>query len=88
MLGKLAQGDLSPIETARNSGTNLKPGTVLVREYKGELHQVTVLAERFSWQGKAYVTLSAVAYAITRANWNGYVFFGLKSKPPKVASHG
>jgi hypothetical protein len=44
------------------------------------MHRVTVLAEGYSWRGKTYPTLSAVARAITGANWNGYVFFGLRKK--------
>ena len=59
---------------------NLKPGTLLVREYKGEMHRVTVMAEGYAWRGQTYPTLSGVARAITGANWNGYVFFGLKKK--------
>jgi len=61
-------------------GMNLKPGTLLVREYKDEMHRVTVMAEGYAWRGQTYPTLSAVARAITGANWNGYIFFGLKKK--------
>jgi hypothetical protein len=32
----------------------LKPGTVLVREYQGERHIVTVGREGFDWQGRTY----------------------------------
>ncbi|HSZ12076.1 MAG TPA: DUF2924 domain-containing protein, partial [Rhizomicrobium sp.] len=61
-------------------GMNLRPGTLLVREYKDEMHRVTVLVEGYSWRGKTYPTLSAVARAITGTNWNGYVFFGLRNE--------
>jgi hypothetical protein len=63
---------------------NLKPGTLLVREYKDEMHRVAVMAEGYAWKGRTYSTLSAVARAITGANWNGYVFFGLKKKGEKA----
>jgi hypothetical protein len=86
ILDRLAAGDLSVIEVENSAGTNLKPGTVLVREYKGGLHQVTVLPDGYSWKGQTHPTLSAVARAITGTNWNGYVFFGLKTKSPKEAA--
>jgi len=44
---------------------HLKPGTVLVREYQGERHTVTVVRKGFEWQGTAYASLSAIARAIT-----------------------
>jgi hypothetical protein len=77
-LEKIANGNLSPLETPRGPGANLKPGAVLIREYKGETHQVTVLEKGYTWQGQTYASLSAVARAITQTNWNGYVFFGLR----------
>jgi len=84
MLDRLAEGDLSVITAANGPGMNLKPGTVLVREYEGELQRVTVTPDGFAWDGNAYPTLSAVSRAITGSNWNGYVFFGLRTKPPKA----
>jgi len=43
----------------------LKPGTVLVRDYQGQRHTVTVGREGFDWQGTSYSSLSAIARAIT-----------------------
>ena len=83
VLDRVAGGDLSVIAASVGPGMNLKPGTVLVREYKGELHHATVLAKGYAWHDQIYPTLSAVARAITRCNWNGYVFFGLKTKSSK-----
>ncbi len=77
-LDRIANGDSAPLESAIGPGMSLNPGTVLIREYRGETHQVTVLAEGYSWRGKLFPTLSGVARAITRTNWNGYVFFGLR----------
>jgi hypothetical protein len=89
LLARLADGDVSVIAADIGPGMNLRPGTVLVREYKGEMHHTTVVEEGYSWGGKTYPTLSAVARAITKANWNGYVFFGLKTRAPKPATaHG
>src|SRR5262249_26829227 len=41
------------------------PGTLLTRPYKGQLVQVQVLTEGFAYGGRVYVSLSAVAKAIT-----------------------
>lgn len=57
----------------------LKPGTVLVREYQGERHIVTVEREGFEWQGTTYISLSAIARAITGTAWSGPRFFGLRT---------
>lgn len=67
---------------ARFSGPARLPpaGTVLRREYKGRVLQVTVLPDGFEYEGQLYKSLSAVTKAITGAHWNGYHFFGL-SKP-------
>jgi hypothetical protein len=56
----------------------LKPGTRLVREWQGRTYDVLVLDEGFSWQGKRYRSLSAIARKITGTAWSGPLFFGLK----------
>jgi Protein of unknown function (DUF2924) len=57
---------------------HLKPGTVLVREYQGERHTVTVARDGFAWQGSTYGSLSAIARAITGTAWSGPRFFALR----------
>jgi Protein of unknown function (DUF2924) len=55
-------------------------GTRLVREWRGTEHTVTCLADSgFEWQGRRYRSLSAVARAITGTQWNGPLFFGMRS---------
>jgi hypothetical protein len=49
----------------------LKPGTVLVREYQGHRHTVTTVRDGFEWQGTTYSSLSAIARAITGTSWSG-----------------
>jgi Protein of unknown function (DUF2924) len=68
--------------TLRRIRADLKPiaGTRLVREWQGIEQTVTVLADGYEWQGRPYRSLSAAARAITGTRWNGWVFFGLKSK--------
>lgn len=56
------------------------PGTVLVREYKGQSIRVTVLDDGFEYGGEVYRSLSAVAQKVTGAHWNGMLFFGLAGK--------
>ena len=58
----------------------LKPGSVIVREHDGIPHRVMVLDEGYTWNGRAFASLSAVAKAITGTNWNGLRFFGLDGK--------
>src|SRR6266566_8737085 len=55
----------------------LKPGTVLVREYQGQRHTVTIVPDGFEWQGTTYPSLSAIARAITGTAWSGPRFFAL-----------
>ena len=62
-----------------------RPGTVLGREWNGQMQRVTVLADGFAWNGKTYPSLSKVAFAITGTRWNGPRFFGLRDKPSKEA---
>jgi hypothetical protein len=64
---------------------DVKPGTILVREWNGRMQRVTVLAEGFSWNGKIYPSLSKIAFAITGTHWNGPKFFGLRDKRSKRA---
>lgn len=64
----------------------IKPGTKLIRNWKGERHTVTVLEDGlFSHKGKKYTSLSEVASTIAGSRWNGWAFFGLKYKKGKKA---
>jgi len=65
----------------------LKPGTVLTRDWKGKSQRVMVIDAGFAWMGKTYDSLSKVAFAITGTKWNGPRFFGLRDVSPlKVAT--
>ena len=75
LLDGMAQGEKPGTEVKRR----LKTGTVLVREYQGERHTVTVVADGFVWQGATYGSLSTIARAITGTAWGGPRFFGLRS---------
>ncbi len=58
---------------------SLKPGTVLLREWHGNQHQVIVREDGIVFNGKQYKSLSQVAYRITGTKWSGPLFFGLKA---------
>jgi hypothetical protein len=66
---------------ARQTGPRrrqLKVGTVMVRDYQGQRHTVTVARDGFDWQGRSYGSLSAIARAITGTAWSGPRFFDLR----------
>src|SRR5204863_3951897 len=58
----------------------LRPGTLLTREWDGHLQRVMMLADGFSWNGKTYPSLSKVAFAITGSRWSGPRLFGRRDK--------
>jgi DUF2924 family protein len=70
------------VELARRTA-ELRPGTVLEREWNGHMHRVAVLTDGFAWNGKTYPSLSKVALAITGTRWNGPRFFGLRDRQSK-----
>lgn len=59
---------------------DIRPGTMLAREWNGRMHRVAVLAEGFSWNGKTYPSLSKIAFTITGTRWSGPRFFGLHNR--------
>ena len=65
--------------------TELKPGTILVREWDRRSQRVMVMSDGFAWNGQTYDSLSKVAFAITGTNWNGPRFFGLRNKEDRLA---
>jgi hypothetical protein len=94
-----AYGGLSPAarkrlsELARKFETNpkaklsstsrIKPGTRLIRDWRGQSHRVTVLENGYEYAGKRYSSLSQIARLITGTRWSGPLFFGLRGKQAK-----
>lgn len=70
------EGDVKRTRIAR-----IKPGARLVREWQGETYTVIVVDDGFTWQGRHWQSLSAIARAITGVRWSGPRFFGLKDTP-------
>lgn len=73
LFDRLARG-----EKLNELNRRLKTGTVLIREYNGEQHMVTVMPSGFLWRDATYSSLSIIAQVITGTKWNGPRFFGLR----------
>lgn len=57
--------------------TNLRPGTVIPKQWHGCMYYVTVTEDGFVYNNIHFNSLSAVARSITGTNWNGNRFFNL-----------
>ena len=73
----------APVEVSpgkkRRPRPSFKPGTRLVREWRGVTHTVVIQTDGVEWRGQRYRSLSGVAREITGAHWSGPRFFGLKA---------
>lgn len=67
---------VTAINGARDSPLPIA-GTLLTREFKGNVHVVKVLDEGFEFEGRPYKSLSKIATEIAGVRWNGFTFFGL-----------
>ncbi len=65
-----------------NARLSYKPGTRLVRVWRGETHEVTILEGDFAWRGRRFDSLSKIAREITGTRWSGPAFFGLNDRKP------
>lgn len=97
-------GQLVRLATALSNGedfspgrtVSLKSGSRLVREWRGETHDVIVIDNGFRWRGEIWQSLSAIAREITGTRWSGPRFFGVASsgrrgaldKPSNAAQTG
>jgi hypothetical protein len=80
VLDGFARGDKRP-------DRRLKVGAVLVREYQGERHTVTIVPGGYVWRESTYASLSTIARAITGTAWNGPRFFGLRTRRGEWEEH-
>jgi len=79
-----AQLEQSGVKNTRS--ITLSPGMQLAREWQGKMHIVTVDENSaIHWNGRTWLSLSAVARAITGTRWSGPVFFGMVRKQGKAA---
>jgi Protein of unknown function (DUF2924) len=87
LLERTAEENLHRRIPTEASATNVTPGSVLIREWHGTSHRVTVLADGVLLRGARYRSLSEVARKITGTRWSGPRFFGLRA-PTKRSDHG
>jgi Protein of unknown function (DUF2924) len=77
-LAALARSGPHDRETAARSPLlRLKPGSKLMREWRGRTHTVLVLEDGFEHDGKRFASLTQIARAVTGTHWSGPRFFGL-----------
>lgn len=84
LLDRVGEGG-SAITSERIAKRRASAGTVLIREWRGVNHRVTVLDHDVVYRGRRYKSLSEVARAITGTRWSGPLFFGLKRRAKEVA---
>lgn len=63
-------------------GPVLKPGSSLIREWRGVRHEVAITADGFTYAERSFTSLSKVAEHITGSKRSGQLFFGLKADQP------
>ncbi len=74
------------IGSAKRPQTRIaQSGTILIREWQGNAHRVTMLDDGVLFKGKRYRSLSEVAREITGSRWSGPRFFGLRA--PVMENH-
>jgi DUF2924 family protein len=78
LLARVAEETTAGRSSKRPPVRKPETGTILVREWQGVAHRVTVLREGMSFKGKRYRSLSEVAREITGSHWSGPRFFGLR----------
>ncbi len=74
------EGSAPPGLAPRRDRRLPKPGSTLLRHYRGHDIRVTILDDGFEWDGRRFDSLSQVAFAVTGARWNGWLFFGLTKR--------
>ena len=76
-----SEPETAPVPASEPTTTGRpRPGTILTRAYKGQTVQVLVRENGFEYDGAIYLSLSAVAKAVTGSHWNGNLFFGLTKR--------
>jgi hypothetical protein len=84
-LRALAEGKANGRKTPATPSVRLKAGTRIVREWQGQLHEVSTLPNGYEYNGRTWRSLSEIARAITGTRWSGPAFFGVKRHPAKEA---
>lgn len=69
--------------TGASPRSRIKPGTRIVRQWKGKSIEVAVTESGFEYGGTNYRSLSQIARKITGTQWSGPAFFGLNAARQK-----
>ena len=59
---------------------HFQPGTVLLREWQGVTHEVTILERGVLYRGEEHPSLTAVARLISGVHRSGPEFFGMRAR--------
>jgi hypothetical protein len=87
LLARVAEESKGGSSLKKPQSRRAEMGTILVREWQGNAHRVTVLDDGVAFNGKRYRSLSEVAREITGSRWSGPRFFGLRL-PAMENNHG
>jgi len=94
-LKRSTRAELSRISRALDKGLDtaeaspcprMKPGTRIIRPWKGRSIEVSVTESGFDYRGAKYRSLSQIAREITGTRWSGPAFFGLNRARQKRGS--
>jgi len=85
ILDRVADGR-SSLEPGRVPKRRVSAGTVLIREWRGVTHRVTVLDNDVVYCSRRYRSLTEVASLLTGTHWSGPTFFGLKNRGREAAN--
>src|SRR5260370_32087293 len=64
-----------------------RTGMIMVREWQGATHHVTVVDDGFLWNGEIYCSLSRIARAITGTTRNGPRSLGMRATKSKASEN-
>jgi hypothetical protein len=81
LLDQLVKAALAKPDGRIELPRRIKPGSELVRTWKGKSYRVMAMADGFAYDGETYTNLSEIAGLITGTKWNGPRFFGLRNGP-------
>ncbi len=65
--------------SGRLGRSRIKPGSRILRRWRGEMHEVFVEEVGYKYRGTSYKSLSQIARRVTGTRWSGPAFFGLKT---------
>jgi hypothetical protein len=82
-LKEVAAGLRRPEWRQTKAAQRFKPGSRIIREWKGETHEVLITSAGYEYRGEAFKTLSPIATRITGTHWSGPAFFGTRQKAAK-----